>query len=136
MINTSFVEWKRSRGGGDKRKGGRPSSASGSRPFTYSGKGPSSPTGGVHSFSSMQRAERGASYRPPSEVGSVRSHRSTVTMEEDIEVLHSRVDSLVSKQEETNAKLDAIIEALRAGKGPVGDARNKPGNQTSSSGQK
>lgn len=112
MITTSFNDWKKSRearsGSGAKQTAPRTQD----RPLSFVGKYPTSTTGGVDSFNSMKRAEKGKEFRPPSEVGSVRSFRSIATTEEQIEGMEQRLNKVEEGQNELSAKLDQILAVL------------------------
>jgi chromosome segregation ATPase len=59
----------------------------------------------------MKRVSTGGN-KPPSEVGSIRSFRSVQTIEEQVDRLEEDLESLRKAQQDTNNKLDQILNML------------------------
>lgn len=112
MLHSSYSEWKAAKDG--KRRIPAPLSPTKEDRMstTIEARGPFTPTGGVDSFSSMMRAEQRSGYRPPSQVGSVRSFRSIRTTEEEIDALTQRVERTEQREREISDKLDQVLALL------------------------
>lgn len=107
---TTFDQWKKGKGGpaGTSTPKG-PSSSSGHRAVT-SPAPQERVTGGVLSYSQMTRMARNPSIKSPSEVGSVRSYRSVMTVEEQVSTLDSKVDALMEANRETQRLLQQLLQ--------------------------
>jgi len=77
------------------------------------------PSDRVYSFAQMKRLEAVArpdgQRRPPSVVGSVKSFRSVITTEEQVAALDRQVSKMADRQKHMEAKLEQILELLKAG---------------------
>lgn len=91
---------------------------------------PGSASDGILSFSQMQRSNRPPSRRPPSEVGSVRSVRSVMTVEEQVNDLEQKVDQLMAAQEAAAVREEQtqrlLEELLKRTPAPSVDMSSKP----------
>jgi hypothetical protein len=139
-MHNSFKEWQAKRDGkalnpshGSPPSRREPVLAS-SRVSTSRGKGEIT-TDGVYSYNQMVRLEKGKSYRPPSEVGTVRSVRSVMTVEEQVDDLSRQVvetkesvKRLEEQTEKTQALLQEILTSLKTGQVPL--EKEKRGKQT------
>jgi hypothetical protein len=112
-MHSSFSEWKKrrdTRGAGDK-----PSSQAGpntSRVKTFPERGPES-LSGVQSFGQMVRTSQERKGRPASEVGSVRSYRSVMTVEEQVTEVERQVKEMKEELEEMKAKTEETNTLLK-----------------------
>lgn len=75
------------------------------------------PTDGVMSYNQMRRVSTGG-VRPPSEVGSVRSFRSVLTVEDQVNMLEDKVQGIVENQKKMDAKIDQILALLATKEAP------------------
>lgn len=117
MLNSSYAQWKAERD----QKRGKPTTASSVR-------GPSSRVetsrqsaehtqDGVYSFNQMKRVERERKGRPASEVGSIRSFQSVMTVEEQVNSLEKTVETIEERMGEQEKQLtqqnQLLMEILR-----------------------
>jgi len=120
-MHSSFDSWKEKRGKrGEKARAGvdlRPVTSR-VRVMSIEGEGTSD---GVQSFNQMMRTNRPPSERPASGLGSVRSFRSVMTVEEQVNAVEARmerveekVESIQEKLEENNKLLAQVLESLKA----------------------
>lgn len=123
-MHSSYQEWKKKRAGltdtSTPAAGGAGTNSM--RPSSRVARAPSmsenGPTTGILSFNQMKRMEMGATYRPPSEVGTVRSVRSVMTVEEQVTGLEKRIDEIAQDQQKTQMLLAEILSRLDKGTKP------------------
>jgi len=123
-MHSTFDEWKKrreGRAGGGSTKGGKGPVTSRVKTFP---EGQPESSSGVQSYNQMMRVARERGARPPSEVGSVRSYRSVMTVEEQVgeverqlEEVKEDIQEMKAQAAETHALLKQLIAAQEQGKG-------------------
>lgn len=129
MMHGSYSEWKAKRDL-QRRSGTKPASVRSVTSRVKTSQGQQEYTSdGVYTFNQMQRAEREKKGRPASEVGSVRSVQSVMTVEEQVNTLERKVDQLEETLTSHEILLRKILERLpepssspKKGKEPVSNA--------------
>jgi len=112
-MQASFEEWKKNRDGRGRPSPPRPRAPSVTSRVALAIPSEEPSSSGVYSYNQMKRVEKGPSHRPPSEVGSVRSYRSVMTVEEQVSALERKVDDLITAQKEA-AERDRVTQELLA----------------------
>lgn len=112
-VQASFEEWKRAKGlhQSQPRTAAAPLT---SRVSTQKEREEALPSNGAYSFSQMQRLEARARYQPPSEIGSVRSVRSVMTVEEQVSNMERRLEEVLEEQKATRKRDQETQKMLKA----------------------
>lgn len=110
-MHSSFSEWKKAQKGDTGASGGTPRSNLASSRFTVEPR--KETVSGVYSYNQMKRLDKGPSVRPPSVIGSIRSIRSVLTVEEQVTELEKKVDLLIEAQHEA-AEREKVTQLLLA----------------------
>lgn len=124
-MHSTFEEWKQARRG-NASSPRSPPSASGRRPPSLTSRvvtplpTEGQASDGVMSFNQMRRTESTRRHRPPSEVGSVRSLQSVLTVEEQVDALDAKISNTAAdvadlrrQSEQTQKLLAAILEEMK-----------------------
>lgn len=113
-MHSSYADWVKSREGkGPRRRAAEVASAT--RPssrITVEPRGIGAPSDGILTFNQMQRGNYPPSRRTPSEVGSVRSVRSVMTVEEQISDIEKKMDYLMAAQQKTQEQVEVTQRLL------------------------
>lgn len=110
-MQSSFASWKRQQGSS---KGATSYPAAVTSRVGMAATVEPPPSDGVYSYNQMKRVTTARSHRPPSEVGTIRSVRSVMTVEEQMGEMERKMDDVLSEQQATREALAAILQKLEA----------------------